>query len=83
MTNSMADYLQLNAADTVRILFAELESILSDDVNHFANAVPSSYLVDAIDEWADKLHAAGYLSDSDKENAKELVAEGRKRLNDW
>lgn len=83
MTNSMADYLQLNAADTVRILFAELESVLSDDVNHFANIVPSSYLVDAVDEWSDKLHAAGYLSDLDKENAKKLVEESRKRLNEW
>lgn len=83
MTNSMANYLQLNAADTVRILFAELEGVLSDDVNHFANIVPSSYLVDAVDEWSDKLHAAGYLSDLDKENAKKLVEESRKRLNEW
>jgi hypothetical protein len=71
----------MNEGKIIFSLFSDLEWALSNEMDLVG--VPSSHLTDAVEEWANKLHALGFLDADDKETTDGLVAEARERIEEY
>lgn len=78
MKQSLANKQQDTPVETARLLFFELVDALSNELELIE--VPSSFLTDTVEQWAEKMRSLDYILHAEKAAAAQVVAEARYAL---